>query len=129
MKKYLLLLMATALIAATGCTKTTETVMPSKAISVDIASENWGTIDQVNWIADIGVPEITEDYTIAGATLIYRKTNDRDFEQWPVVYQNMAYSYIVRNGRILFSVNHTNGQTPIARPAVMTFKVVLVKTN
>jgi hypothetical protein len=129
MKKYLLLLCIPMLAVFAGCKKTTQVVVPNKTITVNIAVENWGTVNQKNWIADIGVPEITDRYTQNGATLIYRKTNNRDYEQWPVVYQGLAYSYSIRNGRIMFNVNHADGQSAISRPEAMTFKVILIEAE
>ena len=129
MKNYLLPLCLLLLAVFTGCKKTTETVVLNKTIIVNIAAENWGTVNQKNWIADIGVPEITDKYTQNGATLIYRKTNNRDYEQWPLVYQGMAYSYSVRNGHVLFNVNHADGQSNLSRPDAMTFKVVLIEAE
>jgi len=130
MKKYLLLLCLPMLVLATGCKKNiTEVIIPNKTVTVTVAAENWGSINQKNWIADKSIPELTDKYITKGATLVYRVLNAQNNEQWPVTYEGLAYSYSTRAGKIIFNVNHADGQTIIARPAAMTFKVVLFEAE
>lgn len=127
MKKYLLLLCLPMLALVTGCKKNiTEVVNPNKTIKVSVTAENWGSTDQKNWIADKNIPELTDKYMSKGATLVYRLLPAQNNEQWPVTYQGLAYSYSTRAGKILFNINHADGQTTIARPSAMSFKVVLI---
>lgn len=130
MKKYLLLLCLPMLVLAAGCKKNiTEVINPNKTVTVSIDAANWGTTDQKNWIADKNIPELTDKYVNKGATLVYRILPAQNNEQWPVNYEGLAYSYSTRAGKIIFNVTHADGQTAIARPAAMSFKVVLIEAQ
>jgi len=130
MKKYLLLLYLPMLVLAAGCKKNiTEVIVPNKIVMVTIAAENWGTTDQKNWIVDKNIPELAEKYVTKRATLVYRVLAGQNNEQWPVNYEGLAYSYSIRASKIVFNVTHADGQTVIARPAAMTFKVVLIEAE
>lgn len=130
MKKTLTILIAFIAIIATSCTKKYE-VTPNQTILTTVPANAWKTTDGgKTYSATVNMPEIDGYFNQNGAVLVYGNFGNNTWEQFPEVYQGVAYSFSHTIGSLEIDLQNSNGTSIVTPPsAAFGLKVVLVDSQ
>jgi len=132
MKKILFLLLISAGLMASSCTKRYNAVQPNQTLLADLKTTDWATTDDgVNYSAFIKVSAIDNYVNAEDGVLVYFTfDNGTSYEAIPEVYNNISYTYAYTEGGIEVYAQSSTGTGALASaPPALSAKIVLVDSQ
>jgi hypothetical protein len=113
-----------------SCTKeVNQIVQPNRTVTFTIQPNKW-TLNSsgTTYSTVLDLPEIDQYFQDNGAVIVYiNREDDGKYEQLPMVYNGLSFSYYTNLGKIQIDAQVYDGNSPgPERPDLIYAKVVLI---
>lgn len=133
MKRILTLaLLFSIVLLASSCQKeVTQVIQPNQTVVFPVSSSEWKYDEGRNtWYVNLDMPEIDDYIQENGGVLVYMNREDDGYEQLPLLYNEITFSYTTFTGGIQIVSQYYDAAQDTApkpdRPLSATIKVVLI---